>query len=596
MVRSLSVRFSTFEIFSRSYVRTCQFDSLGYASICRQRHISISAKQCSQICSFNEHQVPFGKQLKDEFKRKRIEKQIATNQNPLEKRTAKLDRWDLTVGLEIHAQLNTAHKLFSTSTTSIDETPNTHVSFFDLAVPGSLPLFQAATLVPAVRAALALNCEIQNESQFDRKHYFYADQPAGYQITQYYKPLAVDGFVSLFEYDGIEPLEKCSTVGIKQVQLEQDTAKSISHPPSTTLVDCNRVGHPLIEIITAPEIYSPQGAAACARKIQSILQAVNAIFTGMEMGGLRVDVNVSVSPKGSPMLGQRTEIKNLSSFKAVELSIIAERDRQIDILENGGIIVGETRGWTLGDTATTKLRGKEGEVDYRFMPDPDVPPLLIDNDLIKQIKNTLPGLPDTIISELVHECGLTPKDAKTIVVLDDGQRLDYFDDICKEMSLQLDAEGPLPADVSKTVGNWVIHELGGLLSASACLFSPETVPAASFAAILVRLHKDQITGTSAKRLLATVFEDNSKKIENIIEAENMSIQRLSEEEYCSMARCVMEEHPDKVHQIRMGQKGKIKFLVGQMMRKGNGTVVALKAEAALTAELIFSKDQMGGGS
>jgi aspartyl-tRNA(Asn)/glutamyl-tRNA(Gln) amidotransferase subunit B len=203
------------------------------------------------------------------------------------------------------------------------------------------------------------------------------------------EPLAKDGCITLFDYDGIATEDGPSiSIGIKQLQLEQDTAKSIQQPPDTTLLDFNRVGHPLIEIITLPQIHHPQTAAACVRKIQSILQTVNAATTGMELGGLRADVNVSVRRKdaeegthsyhGVTGLGQRTEIKNLSSFKAVEDAIIAERDRQINVLVDGGLIEGETRSWTLGSTETKKLRGKEGEVDYRYMPDPDLLPIYID--------------------------------------------------------------------------------------------------------------------------------------------------------------------------------------------------------------------------
>lgn len=201
-------------------------------------------------------------------------------------------------------------------------------------------------------------------------------------------PLARDGSITLYDHDGIAPEDgKVVTIQIKQIQMEQDTAKTIQQPPDTTLLDFNRVSYPLIEIITLPQIHHPQTAAACVRKIQALLQAVNAVTTGMEMGGLRADVNVSVRPKndssgpheyyGITGLGQRTEIKNLSSFKAVEDAIIVERDRQIDVLEAGGVIEGETRGWTLGSTVTKKLRGKEGEVDYRYMPDPDLPPVII---------------------------------------------------------------------------------------------------------------------------------------------------------------------------------------------------------------------------
>lgn len=241
--------------------------------------------------------------------------------------------------------------------------------------------FQRGALLPAVRAALALGCHIQNRSHFDRKHYFYADQPAGYQITQYYHPFATVGAITLHHHDGIASEDGRSVdIGIKQVQLEQDTAKTVLQPPSEALLDFNRVGHPLIEIITLPQIHHPQTAAACVKKIQALLQAVNAVTTGMELGGLRADVNVSVRRKGvDAALGQRTEIKNLSSIKAVEDAIVAERDRQIAILTNGGTIEGETRGWTLGASDTVKLRGKEGEVDYRYMPDPDLGPLIIGN-------------------------------------------------------------------------------------------------------------------------------------------------------------------------------------------------------------------------
>jgi len=327
--------------------------------------------------------VPFRKQLKEEAKRKRIAERLvghgaSTTAVGTAAEEAKLKRWELTVGLEIHAQLNTGCKLFSKANAALDDTPNSNVALFDLAFPGSQPQFQQATIIPALRAALGLSCNIQRESRFDRKHYYYQDQPAGYQITQYYKPFATDGHLTVYDYDGIAPEDgKSIMIGIQQVQMEQDTAKSTLQPPSTALLDFNRVGHPLIEIITLPEFHHPQSAAACVRKIQAILQAVNAVTTGMEMGGLRADVNVSVSPTGSNVLGQRTEIKNLSSFKAVEDAIIAERNRQIEVLESGGIINGETRGWTLGSSETKKLRGKEGEVDYRYMPDPDIPSLII---------------------------------------------------------------------------------------------------------------------------------------------------------------------------------------------------------------------------
>jgi len=360
----------------------------------RRSAISLRTLQTDSQSTPPQDDAPFRKALKDAAKQQKKDKN-ATSSSTTKPNTAndpRLEKWELTVGIEIHAELNTARKLFSRAATSVSEAPNSHVSLFDVAFPGSQPQFQKETLIPALRGALALNCTIQKRSSFDRKHYFYQDQPAGYQITQYYEPFARDGHITLDTHDfptGAAPAECPITIGIKQVQMEQDTAKTVQQPPSTHLLDFNRVSHPLIEIITLPQIHDPAMAAVCVRKIQVILKSVNACTAGMEMGGLRADVNVSVRERngdasqgpysyhGVMGLGQRTEIKNLASLKAVEDAIIAERDRQIELLEGGGTVEGETRGWTLGSKTTKRLRGKEGEIDYRYMPDPDIAPVLL---------------------------------------------------------------------------------------------------------------------------------------------------------------------------------------------------------------------------
>lgn len=349
-----------------------------------RRHLQTASQPPAQ------DDAPFRKALKDAAKQqRRASKGDGKSKKAVDPR---LEKWELTVGIEIHAELNTARKLFSSAATSISESPNTHASLFDVAFPGSQPHFQKETLIPALRAALAFDCTIQPRSSFDRKHYFYQDQPNGYQITQYYEPFATDGNITLYAHDfpaGSAPEDCPIKIGIKQVQMEQDTAKTVQQPPSTHLLDFNRVSHPLIEIITLPHIHDPLVAAACVRKIQTILKTVDACTAGMEMGGLRADINVSVRERGQTAeegglsysgvtgLGQRTEIKNLASVKAVEDAIIAERDRQIELVENGGAVEGETRGWTVGSKTTKRLRGKEGEIDYRYMPDPDISPIYI---------------------------------------------------------------------------------------------------------------------------------------------------------------------------------------------------------------------------
>ncbi|KAE8161069.1 Glutamyl-tRNA amidotransferase subunit B, mitochondrial [Aspergillus tamarii] len=556
--------------------------------------ISIRCLQTSALES--QDRVPLRKQLKQNAKALKAEKRQRR-----ENEEASRQKWELTVGIEIHAQLNTENKLFSRAPTSSTDLPNSNVALFDLAFPGSQPEFQVATLLPALRAALALNCDIQPVSRFDRKHYFYHDQPAGYQITQYYEPFARNGYVDLFGYDGIAPEDGDHVrIGIKQVQLEQDTAKSQEYPPSTQLIDFNRVSHPLVEIITMPQIHTPATAAACVRKIQAILQSCSAVTTGMELGGLRADVNVSIRQRGDVEgahqyggiggLGQRTEIKNLSSFKAVEDAIIAEKNRQIAVLESGGVVEGETRGWTIGSTETRKLRGKEGEVDYRYMPDPDLPPLLIGADLVSELANTLPTSSDQLIGLLLSkEYGLSIEDAKPLVELEDGARLEYYQDVVDILhDLQQDQDPKSRGGLARVAGNWVLHELGGLLTKADLPWDAERVSALSLAQIIDQVQRKRITGPTAKQVLAMVFDGDTRAIPQLLEEENLLLRPLSREEYVALAEAAISQNPQMVEQIRTkNQLGKLGWFVGQMMRMGEkGRVEAPKADAILR-ELIL---------
>jgi aspartyl-tRNA(Asn)/glutamyl-tRNA(Gln) amidotransferase subunit B len=532
--------------------------------------------------------IPFRKQLKDEAAK--LRKSAGSNRTKANKQ--KLDDWELTVGIEIHAQLNTARKLFSPAAASINDEPNTHVALFDVAIPGSQPTFQKETLIPAIRAALALNCTIQKTSKFDRKHYFHWDQPSGYQITQYYQPLAKDGYITLYAHDGIAKEDgKEIRIGIKQVQMEQDTAKTISRTEGEHLLDFNRVGLPLIEIITLPQIHHPQTAAALVRKIQILLNAVDACVLGMQSGGLRADVNVSVRRRngegyegnqyaGVKGLGQRTEIKNLSSFKAVEDAIIAERDRQIDVLESGGVVEGETRGWTIGSTETRRLRGKEGEVDYRYMPDPDLGPVVIGDDLLHHLQSTLGVLPDDEISLLTNTYGLTTKDALTLVSLNDGGRAEYFHDVVDELVI-LSGDKDLKR-LGKLAGDWVLHALGGLVSDTAedenalrmtsdgdCV-----VPYMELSSLIYFLDSNKITGKTTKRLLPVLFENETngikKSVKEMIDEGGLWFDPLPDGKYEEIAREVADSYPNIVEEVLVGDKkglGKLNFLLGQMMRR-----------------------------
>lgn len=524
--------------------------------------------------------------------------------------------WELTVGIEIHAQLNTDRKLFSPAPLASTEdntrapAPNSLVAPFDLAIPGTQPLFQQATLVPAIRAAVALNCAVQPVSSFDRKHYFHWDQPSGYQITQYYAPLARDGYVELRARDGIaaqdvgggEPLR----IRVKQVQMEQDTAKTLARPDGVHWLDFNRCGAPLVEIISEPDIHHPATAAAFVRKVQMLLGAADACVVGMEKGGLRADVNVSVrrvedGKTSSAKLGQRTEIKNLFSFKAVEDAIIAERDRQIKLLDEGGVVLGETRGWSLGSTETRRLRGKEGEVDYRYMPDPDLGPVLVGQDVVEHLKSTMGVMPDQELDDLVSSYGLSEKDAMSLMLLEDGGRLQFYYKTVDALEQRLQNQGDSAKVTADSLvqariltGNWILHVLGSLTSennqrdrAAAGLSERDLgvtsegdafISADDLADILFFLHTSRIRQGTAKDLLFAMFNEvmpaqyisTPAGIERYITDNDLWFSELSPQEYSELAESVLDEEEHVLKEL-MGARypqGKLMFLVGMMMKSG----------------------------
>ncbi|KAJ4862000.1 gatB/GatE catalytic domain-containing protein [Trichoderma breve] len=497
------------------------------------RHLHTQPEPAAAAASSQPIHVPLRKQLKEQAKQA---KKQGKKKSKGDSQT--VDGWELTVGIEIHAQLNTSRKLFSPAATSFNDEPNSHVALFDVAMPGSQPLFQKETLIPAIRAALALNCEIQ--------------PPSGYQITQFYEPFAKKGHITLLARDGISTEDGESvTVGIKQVQLEQDTAKTLAQTGSVHWLDFNRVGVPLIEIITEPEIHHPRTAAVFVRKIQLLLNTVD-----------------------SKKLGTRTEIKNLSTIKAVEDAIIAERDRQIRQLEAGGVIAGETRGWTIGSKETRRLRGKEGEVDYRYMPDPDLPPLVIGNDIVQRLQTSLAVLPDTELDKLVNHYGLTPKDALSLITLDNGSRVQYFYRVLALLEIK---------SYSTLAGNWILHELGrlttykaGPLASGDLSFTQlgecAQVSEEDLSQLLYHLYRKHITGKVAKELLMAVYLGELEG--GILEAINNNdlwFKEISQEEYEALAAeaaagedKVLEEFADE----QKYPQGKLMYLVGKMMRLG----------------------------
>lgn len=552
--------------------------------------------------------MPLRKQLRDEAKQAKKQGKKKTKGD-----SQTVDGWELTVGIEIHAQLNTARKLFSPAVTSFNDDPNSHVALFDVSMPGSQPLFQQETLIPALRAALALNCEVQRVSRFDRKHYFWWDQPSGYQITQYYQPFAKKGSITLLARDGISPQDgEAVTIGIKQVQLEQDTAKTLAQSEGTHWLDFNRVGVPLIEIITEPEIHHPRTAAVLVRKIQLLLNTVDACVSGMETGGLRADVNVSVRRTGDPSLplGTRTEIKNLSTIKAVEDAIIAERDRQIREIEAGGTVAGETRGWTIGAKETKRLRGKEGEVDYRYMPDPDIAPLIIGADLVDHMRASLALSPDAELDKLMADFGLSAKDAVALINLDNGARIQFFYRVLGLVQNLLARESSEAADFKACAGlvaNWVQHELGRLTTSKAgplgktdLTFAPDgecaQISEDELAQLLHLLYTKKITGKVAKELLLALYlGDLEDGVVSTIDRLGLWFKEISEDEYREIVAWSIDSNQqvfDEVIESKVIPQGKLMYLVGSMMRYGAGeSIDPARAENFMRATIEEHRQQ-----
>lgn len=374
------------------------------------------------------------------------------------------------------------------------------------------------------------------------------------------------------------------------MQLEQDTAKTTTQPGGRHLIDLNRVSHPLIEIITLPHITSPTMAGAVVRQIAALLKAVDACVGGMETGALRADVNVSVRRRGTTGRGQsydgvsglgvRTEIKNLSSFKAVEDAVAAERDRQITVLEAGGQIECETRAWSVGATQTTLLRGKEGVVDYRYMPDADLGAVYLDQQLIEYLRDTMPELPDATVQRVVKDFGMSEIDAKALCVQDDGERLEFLAETVGLVMLRM--SGADQKHVGRTAGNWILHELGGLLTTHRASWTDRNITADQFAELLTAILEKQITARTAKALLRRAFEAElvGRSVDDVVAEEGLRVRAMSVDEYRGLAQVVLDEHPALVAAIRTsGEKRKAMFFVGQMMRRADeGSVDATKAK------------------
>ena len=471
------------------------------------------------------------------------------------------------IGLEIHAQLRTQSKIFCGCSASFGAPPNTHVCPVCLGFPGALPVLNSAAVDSAARAALALGCTVHERSIFARKNYFYPDLPKGYQISQYDAPLATGGVLQ-FHSGGA-----ARRVGITRVHLEEDAGKSLHEgfPDSDrkTYVDFNRSGVPLIEIVTEPDLRSASEAAEFFTRLRSILVWLGINDGNMEEGSLRCDANVSVRQAGHTALGTKAEVKNLNSFRFLQKALEYEIERQIDTLTEGGRVVQETRLFDAASGHTVSMRSKEEAHDYRYFPDPDLPPLVITPARIADIQAALPELPDARRARFVAEYALPEYDAAQLT--QSRAAADYF-----EAAVNTGAQ-------PKTASNWIMGELARKLKEGNTDLASSPVSPERLAGLLTLIDRGAISGTIAKGVFEKMF-DADRSAEEIVAADGLA-QIDDGEVITGLARAVIAANPDAVAQLRGGKAATFGFLVGQVMKAAKGKANPVRVNEILRREL-----------
>lgn len=470
--------------------------------------------------------------------------------------------WEVVIGLEVHAQVSSNAKLFSGASTRFGAEPNAQVSFVDAGFPGMLPVINEYCVEQAVRTGLGLKAEINLKSVFDRKNYFYADLPNGYQISQYLQPIVGKGELVLDMPDG-----SSRTVGITRLHLEQDAGKSIhDQHPSKTYVDLNRAGVALMEIVSEPDLRTAEEAGAYLRKLRSILRYLGTCDGNMEEGSMRADCNVSVRRPGGP-LGTRCEIKNVNSIRFVIAAIEYEAARQVEVIEAGGKIDQETRLWDTAKLVTRSMRSKEEAHDYRYFPDPDLLPLELDADWVEDIKAGLPELPDEKKARFISDYKLSAYDAGVLV--NEKARAEYFETV---------ANGRDP----KMAANWVTGDLFGALNKAGLDIDQSPVSAENLGGLIDLIADNTISGRIAKEVFEEMFKTGDKPADIV---ERKGLRQVTDTGAIEAAiDGVLAANADKVAEFRSGKDKLFGFFVGQVMKQTQG-----KANPALVNELLTTK-------
>jgi aspartyl-tRNA(Asn)/glutamyl-tRNA(Gln) amidotransferase subunit B len=463
-----------------------------------------------------------------------------------------LAKYEPVIGLEVHVQLLTKTKIFCGCSTRFGDPPNTNVCPVCLGLPGTLPVLNKRAVEMAMRAALALNCTVQERSRFARKNYFYPDLPKGYQISQYELPLATGGWLD------IEVAGTRKRIGITRLHLEEDAAKNLhegfSQSATKAYIDYNRCGTPLVEIVSEPDMRTSEEAHAYLTSLRQIMLYTGVSDVNMEEGSLRCDANVSVRPRGSKEFGTKVEVKNLNSFRFLQKALEYEIERHIGVLESGGRLAQETRLWNQADGHTVSMRSKERAHDYRYFPEPDLLPVHISSAWRDEVCRSLPELPEAKRARFVASYGITPYDAEVLTAT--RALANYFESVVK-------AGAP-----GKATANWMQTELLRRLNDSGKDIDASPVNAPSLAELVLQVESGKITAAVGKKVFATMF-DSGRSAADIVAAEGLGAQ-VSESSIEAAARDIIVKNPDNVAKYKAGNEGVFKFFVGQVMRATRG--------------------------
>lgn len=477
-----------------------------------------------------------------------------------------MSAYETVIGLEIHVQLNTRSKAFCADDAAFGGAPNTRVSVVSLAHPGSLPRLNRRAVESAVQLGLALGCEINRVNTFDRKNYFYADLPKGYQITQQRNPVCTGGQLLL---------PNGRLVRIHHIHLEEDAGKSLhDQDPADSLIDLNRAGVPLLEIVSEPDLRSADEVAAYMESVRRLVRWLDVSDGNMEEGSLRCDVNVSVRPQGETRLGQRCEIKNVNSMRFARKAIEFEVNRQVNILENGGRVEQETRGFDAAAGATYTLREKEDAHDYRYFPEPDLPPVVIAPEQLARIREALPALPDALEQQFRNDFGLPAYDAGLLT--QERDTAFFFLKLCA---------GEAGAEkLAKPVANLLINKIKPWADAAGCAVTDFPLSPAHILEFLRLIESGQLSASTAtQRLLPALLENPAAAPAQLAASLNL-LQNADAEFLAAIVDDVLARFPDKVQEYRKGKKGLIGFFMGEVMRASKG-----KAEPQSTTKLLQEK-------